>query len=100
MDDPDVCRLISTCWRAPGPQAVRVADLRGDRRAILRLYRARAVDLRSEPALARKPGARPKVVAGMRDREYLTTFRHEPLRLEDDASRQAVAIDGRQPHPR
>lgn len=28
----------------------------------------------------------------MRNREYLTTCRHEPLRLEDDASRQAVAM--------
>ena len=80
--------LLARTW----PAAVPVADLRADPRAILRLYRARAVDLRSEPALARKPGARPKVVPGMRDREYLTTFRHEPLRLEDDASRQAVAL--------
>ncbi|MEI2785804.1 MAG: methyltransferase [Candidatus Nanopelagicales bacterium] len=90
-DDPDVLAdldLLGRTW----PAAVRVTDLRGDPRAILRLYRARAIDLRSEPVAARTPGARPRVVAAMRNREYLTTCRHEPLRLEDDASRQAVAM--------
>ncbi len=90
-DDPDVqadLDLLGRTW----PAAVRVADLRGDSRATLRLYRARAIDLRSEPVAARRPGARPRVVAAMRNREYLTTCRHEPLRLEDDASRRAVSM--------
>lgn len=91
VDDPDLqadLDVLARTW----PQAVRVADLRGDRRGILRLYRARAIDLRSEPVVARRPGARPTVIAPMRGQEYLTTCRHEPLRLQDEASRQAVAL--------
>ena len=91
----DLLRL-GAAW----PGCLAVADMATSPAAWLRLLLARAVEIRHSPVPCVRPGATPHVVAHMRARAerdgMLINARHEMLRLEDDASRRAVAMmDGR-----
>lgn len=88
MQDLD---LMARSW----PGAVPWRELTSDPGRVVQLYAARAIDLRSEPVHAVRPGARPYVVPAMRGVEFPTTVRHEPLHLDAASSRVVALMDGR-----
>lgn len=83
---------IGAAW----PGCVRCAQIPSLWPQVVNLYRAGAVHLSCDPVAAVKPGSRPMVVTHMRRcarrAEVLATPRHEALRLDDERSRQAVAL--------
>lgn len=86
------------------PACVRAADLACDPEALLRLYRARALEVRFSPVPAVMPGDLPTVREFVRRRALVdglvTNLRHEVLSLDDELSRTAVSLmDGRHLRP-
>ncbi len=85
-------RRLGAAW----PGAVPGHELQADPAAFLTLYASRAIDLSCEPVPVVPAGSHPFVAGYMRQRaidgQLLATFRHDPLRLEDDRSRQAVSM--------
>lgn len=74
------------------PRSLPGSALTADPAAVIALYKARAIDVRSAPVVAVPVSERPCVVPYMRRRRDLTTCRHEPLRLDDAASIRAVSL--------
>jgi hypothetical protein len=84
--------LLGRSW----PGSVPVAQLKADRRLLLRVYGSRGIELRVRPTAAVMPGDRPLVGEYTRTRASidgrLASLRHTILSLDDPLSRRAVSL--------